>query len=307
MKTACGVIRDLLPLYAENMTAEESNALIREHFDECRDCSEYLKKLQNPIGEDEQASRSSSESSLRLVRKGIRTRKTTAALFWALVVFTVMLSVFSRIVRPEYISYQDSAVSVVESENGEVYARFSDSVTSCRVIKSVNESNQSVVEIEAWTSLWDRILCKTTPSVRISSNTDKTDIAYYCDLTTQSNNMQLIYGTDTQGYGTVLPRLVLSYYFMAALIAAGILGLAWLVLRKSQKAGRVCGYLFAAPLSYILAQLIVTTEFVSFNAGNDFIMNCIAAIAIYGVLVLATSLLRQRRQDSIVGQAKESD
>ena len=32
MKLSCNVIRDLLPLYAENLNSEESNALVDEHL-----------------------------------------------------------------------------------------------------------------------------------------------------------------------------------------------------------------------------------------------------------------------------------
>ncbi|MGN0476935.1 MAG: zf-HC2 domain-containing protein, partial [Ruminococcus sp.] len=35
MKTKCNVIRDLIPLYAENLTSEESNNLISEHLLNC--------------------------------------------------------------------------------------------------------------------------------------------------------------------------------------------------------------------------------------------------------------------------------
>ena len=305
MKIACGVIRDLLPLYAEKMTGAESDVLIREHLAECKDCSDYLEKLQNPIDNHITMTASSNENSLKLVRKGIRSRKVTAVLFSVLLVFVVMLTAFSHIIRPDYISYQNSGIIVAESENGDVYAQFSDSVTSCKVMKSVNEDNQSVVEIEAWTSLWDKILGKTTPSVLISSKTDKTDIAYYCDLSSRENNMMVIYGTDAQESIVVLPRLVLGYYFIAAFVAAAIIGLAWIIFRKDKKANRICGYLFAAPLSYMLGHLMITTRFASFSTTSDFIMNCIAALAIYGVLVFGTSLLRQYKQDMITEQEEE--
>lgn len=304
MKIACGVIRDLLPLYAEKMTGEESDSLIREHLAECEDCSNYLKKLQNPINDDSQVT-SSNENSLKLIREGIRNRKVTAVLFTALLVFVVMLTAFSRIVQPNYVSYQNSGITIVESEKGNVYAQFSDSVTSCKVERSVNEANQSVVEIEAWTSLWDKILGKTTPSVLISSKNEKTDVAYYCDLSTENDNVKVVYGINAEGNFIILPRLVLGYYFIAVLIATVIIGLACIIFRKNQKISCFCNYLFAAPLSYLLAHLIITTRFVSFSATSEFILNCIAALAIYGVLICGSSLLRQHKQDMIIEQKEK--
>lgn len=45
MKTKCNVIRDLLPLYAENLTSEESNNLISEHLQNCEDCRNGYEKI----------------------------------------------------------------------------------------------------------------------------------------------------------------------------------------------------------------------------------------------------------------------
>ena len=45
MKTDCCIIRDILPLYAENMVSDETAALIKEHLAECDCCrkeAEYL-------------------------------------------------------------------------------------------------------------------------------------------------------------------------------------------------------------------------------------------------------------------------
>ena len=45
MKTECEVIRDLLPLYADEVCSEGSRHLIDEHLQECPDCSAVLEKI----------------------------------------------------------------------------------------------------------------------------------------------------------------------------------------------------------------------------------------------------------------------
>ena len=45
MKVPCGVIRDLLPLYAENLAGDESKKLVEEHLSECEPCQQELEKL----------------------------------------------------------------------------------------------------------------------------------------------------------------------------------------------------------------------------------------------------------------------
>ena len=40
-KTDCDIIKDLLPLYEDNICSEKSKDLIEEHLIECEDCREY--------------------------------------------------------------------------------------------------------------------------------------------------------------------------------------------------------------------------------------------------------------------------
>ena len=45
MKLDCVVIRDLLPLYADQACSEQSRALVNEHLLDCADCRDMLQKL----------------------------------------------------------------------------------------------------------------------------------------------------------------------------------------------------------------------------------------------------------------------
>mgnify|MGYP000917943018 FL=1 len=45
MKISCDVIRDLLPLYVEDMLSNDSKNIVDEHIEQCENCSEELKKL----------------------------------------------------------------------------------------------------------------------------------------------------------------------------------------------------------------------------------------------------------------------
>lgn len=49
MKTSCDIIRDLLPLYADHVTSDASNALVEEHLNECPDCRKELEQMQRPV------------------------------------------------------------------------------------------------------------------------------------------------------------------------------------------------------------------------------------------------------------------
>lgn len=49
MKITCNIIRDLLPLYAENIANEDTIDLIDEHIKECESCERKLKELKSPM------------------------------------------------------------------------------------------------------------------------------------------------------------------------------------------------------------------------------------------------------------------
>lgn len=45
----CNIVRDMLPLFVENLTSEESNTAIQQHLELCEDCRKYLENMQKPI------------------------------------------------------------------------------------------------------------------------------------------------------------------------------------------------------------------------------------------------------------------
>ena len=49
MKIHCNIIRDLLPLYAENMVNEQTSTLVESHLLECDACRRELEELRGPV------------------------------------------------------------------------------------------------------------------------------------------------------------------------------------------------------------------------------------------------------------------
>lgn len=296
MKNSCKVIQDILPLYAEKMTSDESNKLVEEHIANCSKCAKILESIK--LDTCKSGVKTGSSASLKFVQESIKKRRAKAIVFASLVVFLVMFMIFSYLTEPRYISFKDSDIKISELENREVYANFSDKVTSYKIEKYTVD-NQLELQIEAWTSGWDKLLGKSTPSVLISDLNSKADRVYYCDYTTENNNMTIVYGVDpyTHGGVIVLPRLVLGYYFMMAAVALIIIGIVWVLLRNRPKVNKVCKYLFFVPVSFLLSYLLLKIGFVSFSAMRDFIMSLIASIAIYGISILGISLIKQHKAD----------
>ena len=47
MSKECDIIRDLLPLYADDVVSDASREIIEDHLPDCPDCREYLKKIRD--------------------------------------------------------------------------------------------------------------------------------------------------------------------------------------------------------------------------------------------------------------------
>jgi|AGTN01.3.fsa_nt_gi hypothetical protein len=297
MNMPCDVIQDLLPLYVENLASKGSIALIEEHVNGCDSCRkqfENMKESRLPLPDNRQQ-----EIPLRLVKKDIKKRKINAVLLAGLSVFLIMFTAFAQLTKPVYVPYSDSFKTIIETADGSVYANFSSPVTAYHEYTYLDpDSGKATMNIEAWTSTWDRLLGKGTQTVLLSSAAAPVDVVYYCDYT-DGGNMTVIYGQDQGENGGVitLPRLVLGYYVVISAVAAGIAGLLWKVFRK-KKAGGFCKYTFLAPLSYLIGHILVKGfNTLSFAAGRDFVMILIASAAVYGIIAFGLLLVKQVRQD----------
>ena len=110
----CGVVRDLLPLYAEDMTGGESRALIESHLPTCPTCRKELASIQSPPAPAPRAT-----ASLRNVNRGLRRKKLLAASAAALAVLLASLMAMGfagktsiRVTKEDYIVCERAATNV---------------------------------------------------------------------------------------------------------------------------------------------------------------------------------------------------
>lgn len=297
MKIACNVILDLLPLYVEKITSEESNELVEEHIATCESCRKEMEQLNCT---DSMVTLDSVEPvPLQVIKKNVGSRKRLAVAFASCIVFLVTFIMFANLIRPNYVSYEKSGVTVEKNEQNVIYAHFSDEVTAYKLNRYQAEDGENIVEIEAWTSTWDKMLGKASPIILIASPQTEVARVYYCE-NTDGENMKLVYGENPSGGVITLPRFVLGYYFMLACVGTILLGALWIILRKNDKANKVCKALFFVPVSYILSSILLQNGFASFSATYGFFTNVIAAIAIYAILMIGLILYRQHREDRLL-------
>ena len=299
MKLSCEVIKDLLPLYVENITSDDSNQLIQEHLPECPACSAYEQELKGGITKRQGDFET---TALKLVQQDIIKRRRNSIIFISLIIALFMFVTFSYLTKPKYISQKESGITVETTQENDIYINFSHNVTSCKIRRTTWEEGQRVVIIEAWTSIWDEILGKSTPSLSIKNVKDSVDTIYYCSNQAgdDEDNMTIIYGTNPYPNGgvVILPRLVMGYYFYLAILLSLVVGVLWIILRKRKRASIICKYILLVPISYLAAHILLGVSFVSYTAGRDFIMIILAAAMIYGICTLGCKLLGQRNRDA---------
>ncbi len=114
MKVSCNIIRDILPLYAEDMVCEETRELVDEHLCGCDECTRELGRLKKkeaiPVSVD--------IAPMEHIRKTIRKRQ---ILTTACVVLTIVSLIWSGMIfmtAPVYLPAEKAIEGVELREDG---------------------------------------------------------------------------------------------------------------------------------------------------------------------------------------------
>lgn len=49
MKYECDIVKDLMPLYIDDVLSENSKIFVKNHMDSCESCKKYYEKLSNEL------------------------------------------------------------------------------------------------------------------------------------------------------------------------------------------------------------------------------------------------------------------
>ena len=283
MNLPCAVVRDLLPVYAENMVEAETADYIKEHLAGCPACQKRLEGL----AEDNKPLETAAP--LQSIKKQLRIRRLRAAALAALAVFIVLLTYYFRQDSPHPIPWEDGLVMVESAENDRLTLRVDSRITRIETQTVTIEDGSEILVVQGMglPSQQNRPLGGETNELVFLPVPDRVIYGY-------RQPQQLLWGEPMEGGIEVLPRLALGYYLFMAAAATAILGLLWLGLRKSRLSG-VLRQLFFAPLAYLLAQLLLKgMETITFSLASDLVMILLAAAAIYGLLTLGWIEWRSR-------------
>lgn len=299
MKQECSIVRDLLPLYVENMVSPETAEFVGGHLAACETCQAEVQSLRQPPAVTPPAQKEHPEAPLRRLQRKLLLKRIQTALLAGGFVLVVLLSAFAILSAPRYFPYTAQLLEVTEQADGSLTITFDQAVTQCQVesLGTQEPDNQSEsYSIQAWTSPWDQWFSRSgSRTLTITPQTDRSVLVYYAQNNGQGD--VLVYGEHPDGGMETLPRLVLGYYLFLAAGVFVVLLVVWCAAKKKPKVRQWVGRALLLPPAYGVGHLIVlgfTT--VSYCGTRDFILIVAIGALVYCLVLLAASLYRLWRE-----------
>jgi hypothetical protein len=278
----CGIVKDLLPLVAERMASEESTAFVKNHLETCADCRAAFDAMQAPV-ETEPA------APLKTVRKAVKRRGWVIAGLIACLVAALIFGVFARLTKPIVIHSAYEAFESIQIDKNQVR------LYPTQNTRLMQENETGTVHIGAYTTLWD--LWTEGPDRFRSYEVNLNGVDAILFEPYDNTDHEILY--QREGYpveaGFALPRLVLNYYFLIALVGTAILAAVWLVLllTKKQKARRVFDVLLILAGSFVLAFLAAGFPATTIAPVRELAFVCVIALLLIGAGLCGRKLLKK--------------
>jgi len=135
MKISCNIIRDLLPLYAEDLASDDTRALVDEHICDCESCTNFLKELRL----DMPVPMETETDSLKKVKKTILRRRALSIMVSVFTVITLASLVITWLFTPFQLTKEQALDDFYVREDGAVVLDYSPYVIG-RSLSGMNEN-----------------------------------------------------------------------------------------------------------------------------------------------------------------------
>ena len=125
MKISCNIIRDLLPLYAEDLASDDTRAMVDEHLCDCAECTGILEsmKQKTPVPVE------TTPESLNKVKRIIRRKRILSVMAALLTLITLASLVFTFLFTPFQLTKEQALDDFYVREDGAIVVDYSTWVT----------------------------------------------------------------------------------------------------------------------------------------------------------------------------------
>lgn len=295
MNKECNIVKDILPLYAEDMVSGDTRNFVEEHLEHCPECRSEFERIRKPV----EFVTDISAAPINNLKKKLFVRRVQTVLFTTALVFAIAACVFAIMTAPRFFPYSNSLVQVTEDQNGVLTITFDECVTGYGyTVSHDKETGAEIYCINAWDTVWDKYITDRGQQNMVITPASNADIRVYYVQNNGSWDV-LIYGlTMDANAGTItLPRLILAQYFGMAVLASVMLITARFLFRKQEKVKIWINRIMPFPIAYIFAHMCVKgASFQSYSAQRDFSVMILTAILFYCVILSGSCLYKAKQE-----------
>ena len=306
MRNECNIIRDLLPLYVENMISSDTSDFVEEHLKGCEACRKEYERAKEP-----QPARKISDAAplLKLSRK-MKVKKIQTIALTAILMIALFVSAFAVLDAPIYAPYSEGLVTLEQLGDKGMLLTFDEEVTDFdyTVYEAPDGGNLYYCDIQAWTSLWDKWFSqeKRKLSATVTTRNAAPIVAVYVPNDGSENVCIAKYDPNADNRidknveyknTTTLPRLSLGYYLILAAAALVVLGIVWFLTRKKAELRIWVERIALYPAAYIISHCIVSgINWTSYSLPRDFSLIVFISILLYSGLLLTHNIWYLKRE-----------
>lgn len=303
MNVSCHVIRDLIPLYVEDMLSEDSVQLVETHLEHCEDCRKVLEELNKPYPTPEDHN----VMPLMKMKAVLRKKKNIAVGLTLVITLLFSAILFAFLTAPSYLPYSEDTIQVSEQADGAVVVAFSEQVSGYDLNRYPSEGASGMsYSLTTYTTLWDEyVQSKDIGTIVLNDGNEAVSSVYYYQ--TEGSEDQLIYGDDENpnGFTVTLPRLNLSYYLFFAVLFGGSSLVVALLFRRHEEISSWLYKLFLMSVSYVIAHLTVMgLSSVSYSSTRDLLAIILITIPLFALILLGKDLYNMRRERKRIEKLK---
>ena len=277
----CNIVKDLLPLYKENLLSEESKIFVKDHLKSCPECENLLK-------DEIQIERKESKP-LDFVEKRIKKESRYFTLAVVALLGSILIFIISYLHTPRHLEYEKDLYKVYKGEDFYTL-EFSDKVSG------IDYSDmEDTIYLDAYTTKYDEIFNKDRPRVSLTFHKDDLKMVLYQNHE-KMPNMVIGHGEIQQ---TLLPRLFLGFYARISII--GFIGFTFIIFliekfRKISISLPIKTLLLGAPLSLFLGIISIKGfNTASFYPMTDFKYIALLSLGIYLFFIFISIFREQKR------------
>ena len=277
----CNIIKDLLPLYKENLLSQESKIFVEDHLKTCPNCENLLK---NQIEIE-----SKNTKPLDFVEKRIKKESRYFTLAVVALLGSILIFIISYLNTPRHLEYEKGLYKVYRSDD--IYTvEFSDKVSGIDYTDT-----EDAIYLDAYSTKYDEIFNKDRPRKSLTFHKDDLKMVLYQNHDSMPN-MVIGSGEVRQ---TLLPRLVFGLYAWMSIIGFFVIAFAIFLqekLRKKSLSLPIKTLLISAPLSLFLGIISIK----GFNTATyypvtDFKYILLLSLGIYLFFIFISIFIDQKR------------